>query len=289
MKKNFEKIIEDIEAITGISYFKMLLTETELRRKALLEEKVKHEIELKSEIMSSKDLSFDAKVALNSIWMKDIKKFERQLSVLGIAIDNMDEQSNSDNLDPDWLIDFFDKVSLITTEHLQLIWGKLLADATTNKNYNSKILLNSLFLMGNEEIITFKNLTRFCISQMGCGNDTQNIRSYPILFFNKNPINYESSGITRRKLVKLQSLGLIELDFKNDYVLPDKNIKLIYNDKLVELNSPKKNKIEIGNVIFTYEGYLLYSFSDKEYNDNLLDYMIYVWKKRGYGICVKTR
>lgn len=287
MLENVKKVISLVEHITGIDYINMIYNEKKHRRELLIEEQINQEIAIKKEILGRENLTNTEQIALNSLWKKNLRKMQRQLEVMNIAIDNMDAKASIDNLDEDWLLDFFEKVSLISNNGMQLVWGKLLADASSDKNLCSKTLLNSLFLMGKEEILAFRNLTRLCVSEVGQGHNTEKIRSYPILFFRNNPDNYEACGITRRRLIKLQSLGLIEVDFNSDFVLKRKNAKLIYNNRIIEIYAQDKDKIKLGNVIFTYDGYLLYTFTEKVYNNSLLEYMLYAWKKRGYLVNTK--
>lgn len=255
--------------------------------KRISEVKTNNELEIKNEIINSPNLSLDQKLQLNAMLGTNYKKFLRQMSVLGIALNNMDENSSKANLNEDWILDFFDKVSNINSEEIQKIWGKLLASAAADKNICSKTLLNALFMMSTEEVNDFRNLSRFCISEVGSGSDSYKISAYPVIYFAKNVKNYEMSGISRLRLNKLATLGLIEVDYKKEFVFSKKKMRLIYNNKIVEISA--KDKIRIGNVIFTYDGFLLFQMSEKFFYNRILDFNLEVWKNRGYDVRINKQ
>lgn len=234
--------------------------------------------------MNYSNLTPEQKLQLNALLGTNYKKFLRQMSVLGIAINNMDEKCSKDNIEEDWLLDFFDKVCNISNNGVKKIWGKLLASAASDKNICSKTLLNALFMMSTDEVKDFHNLSRFCISEIGCGMDSDKISAYPIIYFANNVKNYEMSGISRLRINKLAALGLIDVDYNKEFVFSTKRMRLIYNNKIVELSS--KDKIRIGNVIFTYDGFLLYQMTEKIFNNHILDFNIEIWKNRGYEVRV---
>lgn len=57
-----------------------------------------------------------------------------------------------------------------------------------------------------------------------------------------------------------------------------------YKNKIIEVEHDKK--IKSGNVRFTYEGFLLYQMSEKIYNSNILNYILEIWRDRGYNIYI---
>ncbi len=277
-------IVEKIIDVLGLEVIGAFWRAKSDSIKKINEMKTNNELEIKNAIINNSELTPQQKLQLNAMLGTGYKKFIRQMSVLGIAIDNMDEKCSKDNLDEDWLLDFFDKVSNISNEEIKKIWGKLLAGAASDKNICSKTLLNALFLMSTDEIKDFNNLIRFCVSEVGCGNNSSSISAYPIIYFAKNVKNYEMSRISRIQLNKLATLGLIDVDYKKEFIFSQQRMRLIYNNKIVELAS--KEKIYIGNVIFTYDGFLLYEMAEKIFNNRILEYNIEIWKKRGYEVHV---
>lgn len=105
-----------------------------------------------------------------------------------------------------------------------------------------------------------------------------------ILYYSSNVDEYETHGLSRLKLNKLASLGLIELNFEKEFVFKRKKIRLIYNNKVIELHA--NDKVKIGNVTFTYDGFLLYDMTEKIYNNRILDMNVEIWKRRGYKVYI---
>lgn len=277
------KIAKAIAEKTGISE---IVPELFSRKKALNSFQVENEIALKKLIVESKKLSYDQKVALNSCLGKSLKKFRREMEVLNIAIDDMSEDADINNIDEDWLLDFFDKVSNISNENIQKVWAKLLAYSASDRSICSKTLLNSLFLMSSEDISCFLNVCRFTLSEMNADKE-ENITAYPIIYFSEYVNKYNIHGFSTFNLNRLQRLGLIEVDFISEYVFSKKAIKLRYKNKLIELDA--KEKIKIGNVRFTYDGFLLYQITEKVYNSGILNELIEVWRYRKYSVYLNGR
>lgn len=160
------------------------------RKKRLNDLKIENEIELKKAILDNKSLNTDQKIVLNSLISKSLKKFLRQAEILKIAIDNTDDNECTENIDEDWILDFWDKAANISNESTQKIWGKLLAYAASDSRICSKSLLNSLFLMGTEEVTCFINICRFTLSEMHIEDRAEKITAYPIIYFSKNVKKY---------------------------------------------------------------------------------------------------
>lgn len=114
------KILETI----GYDIYDALIKIRLTTKKQRLELKAENEINIKKQVLENEHLSFDQKIAVNAVLDKNLKSFARELKILDIALNNMDDDAKSENLDGDWILDFFDKASRISEEDTQLIWGK---------------------------------------------------------------------------------------------------------------------------------------------------------------------
>ncbi len=287
MDNNIIEILNKIIGILGYDTYDSFIKVYFDARKKRIEYKVDNEIAIKRVIMDNDRLTLGQKVELNAALGNNLKNFQRQIEVLGIAVDNMDDDAKAENLNNDWLLDFFDKASLIMEKETKLIWGKLLSYASSDKHICSKTLLNTLFLMGTEDISSFLNICRFTLSEMHINKEDEHIWAYPIIFFSDYVEKYNVYMLSSFKLNKLQRLGLIEVDYKSEYVFAKKSMELIYGNQLVKVEN--KKKIKIGNVRFTYDGFLLYQITEKLYNNSLLNEIIEIWRNRGYAIYINGR
>lgn len=285
-----EKIYSFIKGIWDILGYDLCKEHVEVLwdgKKKLIEYKKENEINIKKSIMESDKLTLQQKITLNAVLDKKLKRFQKEMEVLGIAINCLDEKADVKNLDEEWVLDFFDKASRISKENNKIIWGKLLAYAASDKKICSKILLNALFIMGREEVTDFLNICKHTLSEMHTAINEEEVSAYPIIFYSKHTGVYNQHGISSMRLHKLEILGLIEIDYKKELVFKKKKMKLIYQNKKIEIESDKK--IEIGNVRFTYEGFLLYKMTEKIYDTNTLEFIVEVWNKRKYKVYINEK
>ena len=56
-----------------------------------------------------------------------IREYNNQNDIVNIAIQNLGEDAMPENIDVDWLAYFMDRAKNISTEDMQIIWGKILA------------------------------------------------------------------------------------------------------------------------------------------------------------------
>ncbi len=284
MDNNINEILDKVIGILGYDAYDAFIKTYYDTKKKRIEYKTDNEIVIKKEIMDNNQLTLEQKIELNAVLGKNLKGFKRQIDILGIAVDNMDNDAKAENLNGDWLLDFFDKASLITEDDTKLIWGKLLSYASSDKHICSKTLLNTLFLMGTEETKDFLNVCQYCLIEMDVDYDSDKISAYPIIFFSKHVETYKNQKISSLRLQKLQNLGLLDIDLKSEYIFAKKKVKMRYKNKIIEVEHDKK--IKIGNVRFTYEGFLLYQMSEKIYNSNILNYIVEIWRDRGYKVYI---
>lgn len=281
MNENISMILEKILGMLGYDAYNAFIKVHFEANKKRIEFKTDNELAIRKSISESDSLTLEQKVWLNGIMGKNLKSLMREMDILGIALNNMDDNAKMSNLSEDWLLDFFDKASRIT-EETKLIWGKLLSHAASNKNICSKALLNTLFLMGTEEMKNFLNVCQYCLVEMDIDDKSDTISAYPIIFFSKHVDTYNHQRISSLYLQKLQNLGLLDIDLKAEYIFAHKKMKMRYGNKIIELEHDKK--IKIGNIRFTYDGFLLYQMSEKIYNSNILNYILEIWRGRGYCI-----
>lgn len=281
------RIIEKIFGVLGYDIYDAFIKVYFEKNKKRIEFKTDNELAIKKSILDSSSLTLEQKLELNAVMGKSLKSVKREIDILGIALNNMDDDARAENLSEDWLLDFFDKASLIAEEETKLIWGKLLSYAAADKHICSKTLLNTLFLMGTEEMKDFLNVCQYCLVEMDINDDSDRISAYPIIFFSNHVDTYSNQKISSLCLQKLQNLGLLDIDLKAEYIFTKQKVKMRYDNKIIELECD--NKIKVGNVRFTYEGFLLYQMSEKSYNGNILNYILEIWRRRGYCIYLNQK
>lgn len=284
MDTNDVKLIEKICSATGLFYpistAIKRITDNKDSLRALQNE---YDKSFREEILN-RDMSDIAKAVLISASSKSIKEFVNQATILGIAIENLGDSADPQNLDNDWLYFFMNKAATITDEQMRYTWGKILAEACEDPEICSKTLINTLSLIGKWQAEAFQNICKFRMINMDIPVNENKISTYPIIFLSKNSENYFNSGITYKGISALEQLGLINIDSHKEFVVYTDLLKIRDYRNSIEVIGNKK--IEIGNITFTYDGYLLQKIIEPYYNNKITDYNVHVWLNKKYKVYV---
>lgn len=284
METNDIKLIEKVCNVTGLFYpistAIKRITDNKDSLRALQNE---YDISFREEILN-RDMNDVAKAALISASSKSIKEFVNQAIILGVAIENLGDSANPPNLDDDWLYFFMNKAATITDEQMRYTWGKILAEACEDSEICSKTLINTLSLISTWQAKAFQNICRFRMINMDIPANENRISTYPIIFLSKNSKNYFNSGITYKGISALEQLGLLNIDSHKEFVVYTDLLKVRDYRNSIEIIG--NGKIEIGNIIFTYDGYLLQKIIEPSYSNKITDYNVHVWLNKKYQVYV---
>ena len=274
MDTNDVKLIEKVCNITGLFYpistAIKRITDNKDSLRALQNE---YDKSFREEILN-RDMNDIAKAALISASSKSIKEFVNQATILGIAIENLGDSADPKNLDDDWLFFFMNKAATITDEQMRYTWGKILAEACEDPEICSKTLINTLSLISKWQAEAFQNICRFRMINMDIPANENKISTYPIIFLSKSFDGYAFNGITYKGISALEQLGLISIDSHKEFVVYTDLLKVRDYRNSVEVISNNK-KVEIGNIIFTDDGYLLQKIIDPYYSSKIWLYKKY--------------
>ena len=202
--------------------------------------------------------------------------------------DTDNQKCNSDNnveYDIDWFIKFYDYAGGISNEDMQSIWAHILTSEIDSPGRISNSLLHSLSMMRREEAEFFCNISRFALLDY-----KKELCAHPLIFLSTNYEAYSDSKITSDKLKELERLGLIECNFINEYIF-ERVKKFKTGNKIIAVyGDPDNNeKIKAGNIRFTDDGQMLYSFLDneqKKYRRDILDFTIERFRRRNCRIMI---
>lgn len=284
METNSIQLIEKVCDITGLFYpISTAIKRITDNKDSLRELQNEYDKSFREEILNRK-MSDIAKAALISASSKSIKEFVNQATILGIAIDNLEDSAKPENLDDDWLYFFMNKAATITDEQMRYTWGKILAEACEDSEICSKTLINTLSLISKWQAEAFQNICRFRMINMDIPANENKISVYPIIFLSKNSEGYFNNGITYKGISALEQLGLINIDSHKEFVVYTDLLKIRDYRNSIEVIGDEK--IEIGNIIFTYDGYLLQKIIEPYYSNKITDYNVHVWLNKKYQVYV---
>lgn len=215
-------------------------------------------------------------------YKKMVKERKRSKTIADKAALFLNQNAKPNEVDEDWLNVFFDKAKLISSENMQTLWGKILAEEVNAPGTISLSLLNTISMMGRNQALSFCNLVRFCFREFH--SDIY----HPLIFIQSDPLAYQNSNITFPILKDLERLGLIDCNFTNEFCFKKKKV-LAAGNHVIEIfgNPHNRDKILAGNVILTDNGKLLLTLVGdeyKKYRPDVFDFTISKLKKHNCKI-----
>lgn len=216
-----------------------------------------------------------------------VKDYQRRKQICEQAVQFLSEKAQPQLVDEDWLNIYFDKVRLISSEQLQILWSKILAEEINKPGSISLSLLHSISMMRRAEALSFCNLARFSFREYKSDN------YHPLVFISSDSEAYADSGITYSVLRSLERLGLIYCNFPNEYKF-DRKKRLISGNHVIEIYGDENNdgRVLAGNVIFTEDGKQLHTIVGekyKRYRQDILDFTLLKLHQRNCTIYVNGK
>lgn len=176
----------------------------------------------------------------------------KQLNIENItesAIPNLSENAKPENIDNDWITNFFDKCKNISDLEMQGIWSSILSEEANTPSKFSRKTINLLADLDKKDAMLFR---AFCSYVWKIGILT------PVIFDVDHPI-YKDNGITFDSLSHLASLGLIHFDHLAGFSRTNINIdvfNIYYYGQCLTLKKKDSSSttIPFGHVNFTVFG-----------------------------------
>lgn len=198
----------------------------------------------------------------------------RQLNMESIAakaLDHIDPNAQAENMEDDWIRNFFDKCRNFSDEQMQTLWSHILAGEANSPGSFSRKTVNVLADFDKDSAEMFVTLLRF--SWM------INEKLEPLVFDVSNKI-YESNGLTLEMLVHLESLGLMQIapiGFR-ETGLP-RTLDVTYHDRLVSITFPESSDCELstGIVLLTPAGKQIAGIVSSEPVEGFFEFVYDMW------------
>jgi hypothetical protein len=185
------------------------------------------------------------------------------------AIPELAGNSRPDNIENDWIANFFDKCKLISDEEMQALWSKVLAGEANSPGRYSKRTINFLATMDKSDANIFSILCRYI---WDIGGDV-----VPLVF-NLHDKIYDKEGLTFDVIKHLQDIGIIMFSIHTTYnkqLLP-KIINVSYQGLRFRMELPKQenNQMEVGKVLLSRVGSELVPLVGKNPISGFVEYVI---------------
>jgi len=220
--------------------------------------------------------------ALQRFMYEEAKKQSNIESITGQSLPQLNEGAKPEEIEEDWITNFFNKCRLVSDEEMQSIWARILAGEANAPGKFSKRTVNFMESLDKQDALLFTKLCAF-------NWIFDNIQP---LIYDTNAEIYSNNGITFSILKHLDAVGLISLQSLSGYQMkgfPQTTVA-VYNNAPYALKFPKEkdNNVDVGIVMLTNIGRELASICVPETVAGFDEYIIEEWTKKGIEITNQT-
>lgn len=183
--------------------------------------------------------------ALHRFLVEEGAKQQNMEAITSRALPQLAPDASPQDIERDWLTNFFDKCRLVSDDDMQTLWAHVLAGEATSPGSYSKRTVNFLGSLDKGEAQLFTALCSFCCS----------LGTVTALVFDVTNKVYNDRGINFGSLTHLESIGLVRFDNFSGFRrtgLP-KHVRAYYfNLPLdLELQQESGNDLPLGRVLLT--------------------------------------
>ena|SRR5580765_7124510 len=216
--------------------------------------------------------------AVTRLIAEEARKQNNIESITAKALPQLSDEAKPENLEDDWIANFFDKCRLISDDEMQRLWAKILAEETNSQGSFSKRTINLLAGLDKSEAVLFATLCRYNVT---IGSPS------PLVYDAQNPI-YNQNGINFGSLSHLEVIGLIQFNnltnFQRLGIGAAKGYVAYFDQNLwIELPGDMDWSLNLGRVILTSAGGQLASLCETKPVEGFAEYVQEQWKRFGYG------
>lgn len=221
-------LVEKISNAIGVVY-----EPRRIKQKAIAEAEAS-----KTKALMDLEIEDIQKRALNRLVTEEIKKQENIESITEKSFSSLEENANPENIEDDWVSNFFDKCKLISDEEMQTLWAQILAGESNNPGTFSKRTIEFISTLDKSDALLFDNLLKYC----WIIGDYQPF----ILDYQDNQI-YKNNNITFSTLSHLDEIGLISFSHLSGFKKISQNdtISIRYFGRVLNLDFKNINPYEI--------------------------------------------
>jgi hypothetical protein len=190
----------------------------------------------------------------------------------------LEEKARPEDIETDWLTNFYEKCRSISDEEMQQIWVRVLSGEGNSPGAFSRRTVNLIEDLDKSDAELFRNLCSFGLMM---GEVT------PLVFDTQEKI-YNDQGIDFSSLNHLESIGLIQFNSLSGYrrIGFAKQFVIFYFGQPIVLTMPKDdgNELQIGNVLLTQAGQQLATVCNAQPIPGFLEFVTSHWTAKGIGI-----
>lgn len=214
--------------------------------------------------------------AMHRFFEEEAKKQSNIEAITQESLPMLQDRSTPENVEDDWITNFFDKCRIVSDQDMQRLWSKVLAGEANSPGSFSKRTVNLLADLDKSDAELFTSL---------CGYGWV-VGSIVPLIFNADDEIYNRHGIHFSSLIHLESIGLVQFNSLagfNRTKLP-KRFAVSYYGRVVELTLPQdsENELDLGKVLLTHAGHDLASVCGSSPVKGFFDFVYDRWAAQSY-------
>ena len=188
------------------------------------------------------------------------------------ALPQLTDTAKPDEMDNDWVTNFFEKSRIVSDDEMQSLWARVLAGEANAPGTYSKRTVNFLADLDKTDAELFSNLCGF---GWVIGDVVPLVFDVQAEIYNKQNINFNT-------LIHLESIGLIQFDNFAGFQrlkLP-KRFGVVYYGRVLDLEMPSETGkgLELGKVLLTKVGQQLAPICGSKPVDGFWEYVTKRWE-----------
>lgn len=184
---------------------------------------------------------------LRRMVLEEGRRQENIESISSKALEHIRPDAKADQMDSDWISDFFDKARLVGDEEMQTLWAKLLASEANDPKSVSK---RTVAIMASLDKADAQLFTKFCSFVWMIGYPTP-------LIFEINSGQPSIQGVDFDRIKHLDSIGLVSFEAFAGYVRKGvlKVAQIAYYGRTLLIEFPQGvSELKTGKVMLTETG-----------------------------------
>ncbi len=202
-------------------------------------------------------------------------------SITAKAIPHINDDAPAEDIQEDWIADFFDKCRLISDEDMQDLWARVLAGEVNSPGKFSKRTLNFLASTDKKDAEKFQSMCQFLWSY--------NNKTSVVIIFDSNDEIVKSAGFNFGVLQHFESIGLLGFQFLASYIFfeDERSFTFEYHGKKLQIQgkvSGEKWEVEVGQIMLSQIGEELASIQKIVPNWSYFEYCKREFEERSGGV-----
>ncbi|MCP4361555.1 MAG: DUF2806 domain-containing protein [Chloroflexi bacterium] len=215
--------------------------------------------------------------ALQRFIIEEAKKQNNIEVITARALPQVEANAQPQNIEDDWITNFFDKCRLISDEEMQILWSKVLAGEANSPGTYSKRTVNFLGSLDKSDANLFQNLCKFSWL-------FDNKELAPLIYDLKDEI-YKRHAVNFDSINHFDAIGLLSFSVSASYELIDlpRKIQTSYYGALVDIEFENKsdNRLVTGRVLLSKVGQELAPICGSAPIPEFIDYCLEKWIQKG--------